>query len=272
MDKIKIRQISQYEILLLENFAPPDWNSNLAQFFSFHYKYNYFYPVVSEIDSKIVGCGCTIKNKTAGWLGNIVVLPEYRCKGIGEKITRHLMNFLDKHSCSIQLLVATKMGEPLYSKLGFKTCSNYFFYKTEKVNQFEISKNIRPIKTKDYKEVKELDRKVSGEERFKFIERFLNTGFVYTYGTSIHAEGFYLPDFGNGLVISRNNQAGLELLQLKLSHSHKKVVIPEANTTARNFLKENSYQEYSVCPRMALSKDVEWEPELIFSRASGYCG
>jgi GNAT superfamily N-acetyltransferase len=270
--KIKIRQISLSEIPQLKDFAPPDWNSDLVQFFSFHFKYDYFYPIVGEVDKKIIGCGCIIRNRTAGWLGNIIVIPEYRRQGIGEQLTKHLMDYLDKFDYTIQLLIATKMGEPLYSKLGFMTSSKYLFYKTDSVNQFEVRESIRMMTVKDYNSVKELDRNVTGEERSNFIERFLLTGYVYTSGSSSEIKGFYLPDFGNGLIIANNNQAGLDLLRFKLSQGHTKVVIPEANITAKNFLTENGFQEYSVCPRMVLGRDVEWKPEFVFSRASGYCG
>lgn len=270
--KIKIRQIRFSEIPQLKDFAPPDWNSDLVQLFSFHFNYDYFYPVVGEVDKKIVGCGCIIRNRTAGWLGNIIVIPEYRRQGIGEQLTKHLMDYLDKLGYANQLLIATKIGEPVYSKLGFKMSLNYLFYKTESVNQFEVSKSIRKMKMEDYQLVKGLDRKVTGEERSNFIERFLLTGYVYTSGNSSEIEGFYLPDFGNGLIIATNNQAGLDLLRFKFSQGHIKVIIPEANGAAKNFLREYGFQEYSICPRMVLGKDVEWKPELIYSRASGYCG
>ena len=181
------------------------------------------------------------------------------------------MQFLEKHGYSIQLLIATKIGEPLYSKLGFKVTSNYHFWKIDETVLFEKSKNIRPLRNEDLKTILKLDKIITGEIRQTFIERFISTGCVCTSDSSKRVEGYYLPDFGNGLIIANNNQSGLELMKFKLSQS-KKIVIPEANITAINYLKYNGFEKYSVCPRMALNGDIEWKPELVFSRASGYCG
>jgi hypothetical protein len=40
----------------------------------------------------------------------------------------------------------------------------------------------------------------------------LNTGFKYKDGI---IKGFYLPDFGKGLIIASSENAGLELLKFK---------------------------------------------------------
>jgi GNAT superfamily N-acetyltransferase len=269
---VNIRRMQYSEIPLLKDFTPADWNSDLVSFFSFHYGYDYFYPIVSEFEKKINGCGCIIKNKTVGWLGNIIVLPEFRHQGIGEKLTSHLIDYLDNENYDVQLLIATKIGEPIYLKLGFKLNSNYLFYKTGNVGKLDLSKNIKEIKLKDYNLVKKLDREITGEDRQNLIEHYLSTGYKYTSKCSPDIEGFYLPNFGNGLIIAINNQAGLELLKLSLIQGHSKVIIPEANISAKNFLIENGFQEYSVCPRMVRGKNIQWKPECIYSRASGYCG
>ena len=69
---LKIRQILKSEIPQLENFPPEDWNLDLPRLFTFHFGHSYFYPVVAEVDNKIVGCGISIKHGSISWLGTII--------------------------------------------------------------------------------------------------------------------------------------------------------------------------------------------------------
>ncbi len=84
-------------------------------------------------------------------------------------------------------------------------------------------------------------------------------------------EGYYVPNFGDGIIAALNKKAGIALLELKL---FKKpfVVIPEKNHAASYFLRKNKFQEYSVASRMVLGKPVNWYPEGIYCRTAGDCG
>jgi GNAT superfamily N-acetyltransferase len=117
---IKIRGLLRPEINLLKNFPPEDWNTDLPALFSYHYDFLYFYPIVAEEEGKLVGCANGIFNNKVGWLGNIIVLPEHRRKGIGLRLTKHLVEYFDEQGCTSKLLVATELGERVYKKLGFE--------------------------------------------------------------------------------------------------------------------------------------------------------
>jgi len=41
---------------------------------------------------------------------------------------------------------------------------------------------------------------------------------------------------------------------------------------ALQFLEKNGYREINTAPRMFLFKEVDWRPEMVFSRGLGYCG
>ena len=84
--------------------------------------------------------------------------------------------------------------------------------------------------------------------------------------------GFYLPDLGGGLVIALDAEAGVALLDYKLSQGTATVVIPSANAVARDLLVQRGFSEYASAPRMVLGPEVAWKAELVFSRGAGYCG
>lgn len=270
--EFKIRELAQTEIPALDGFAPPEWNSDLVEFFSFHSGHDYFYPAAAESDGRIIGCGCVIQNDTAGWLGNIIVIPEYRRLGIGEAITKHLMNYLTENNCRHQILIATQMGEPVYFKLGFKFASNYLFFKKEKHIEIEVSQDIKPLEQRHILSIKKLDESVTGERRSSFIERFYRNAFVHFSPDNNSIDGYYLSELGNGFIAAETEQVGIELLKFKIASGSEKIIIPDANLTAGNFLIENGFAQYLSCPRMVLSNELNWKPRLIFSRGSGYSG
>jgi GNAT superfamily N-acetyltransferase len=269
---LRIRQIEQSEIPQLQNFPPEDWNLDLPWLFSFHFGYPYFYPAVAEVDNKIIGCGIAIVHGTISWLGTIIVLPEYRRRGFGKEITSHLMQYCKDRGCTTQLLTASAMGESVYKKLGFTTSATYVFYKRESIVPIQRISNVREFRQEDVKYIKELDREITGEERFPFLERFLSTGWVYVSERLACINGFYLPDFGSGLIIAKDSEAGLALMKLRFNRGKTTAIVPSLNAIAREYVLSEGFQEYRTAPRMVLGQDVNWNPTMLYNRATGYCG
>jgi ribosomal protein S18 acetylase RimI-like enzyme len=269
---LRIRQILESEIQQLQNFPPKEWNLDLPRLFTFHFHQPYFNPVVAEVDGRIVGCGIGIIHGAIGWLGTIIVVPEYRRQGIGQKITSNLIEYCRSNGCTTQLLTASEMGESIYRKLGFEINATYFFYKKESIVPIQDVANVRELRQEDFLTVKDLDREATGEDRFHFIKRFFSTGWIYTSGTSAGITGFYLPDLGGGLIIARTTDAGLELMKSRLHRGKTSAVVPETNTIAREFLIAEGFLEFRRSPRMVLGNDVQWEPTMMYNRATGYCG
>lgn len=268
---LKIRPLESLEIPSLKAFAPPDWNTDLSSIFFFHFGQPYFHPIAAELDGMLVGCAMGLWNGNAGWLGNIIVLPEYRSYGIGSALTDYLVGFLQAKECTSMILIATKMGEPVYRKLGFETVSQYIFLEREKAPVPARTSGIRPLNPKDTSRLLELDRVITGEDRRPFLSRFL----VGSWGhetPSGELDGFYLPSLKPGPVLAINDEAGKDLLLFKISQGSKIIIVPEENLTALQFLLQNDFKETIRAPRMTLGKDVDWHPEWVYSRGAGYCG
>jgi GNAT superfamily N-acetyltransferase len=273
---LRIRQLLEPEIHQLKNFSPEDWHLDLPRLISFHFGHSYFYPVAAELDNKIVGCGICMIHGSIGWLGTIIVLPEYRKQGIGQNITRTLIEYCRSKGCTSQLLIASEMGEPIYRRLGFEIDASYVFYRRDSIVPIRHISSVRELKQEDFLSIKKLDREMTGEDRFQIIERFLSTGWIYATDTSIDVKGsiagFYLPDLGGGLIIARTTDAGLELMKLRINRGKTTAVVPQTNTVAREFLTSEGFREFRTSPRMILGKTVQWQPAMMYNRATGYCG
>lgn len=269
----KIRPLLKSEIYLLQNFPPESWNLDLPVFVSYHFDYQYFYPIVAEEEDRIVGFGNGILNGSTGWLGNILVPAEFRRKGIGYEITKHLIEYFKRKGCRSQILIASEMGKNIYSRLGFKESSTYLFLKLNmELPEYQKNQYIRRINYNDFDLLKKFDEEISGEQRFHLIKRYFPTGWIYKKEKSNKFQGVFLPDLGGGLIFAKNSEAGLDLIKLKLSLGKFRTVIPSENEVALNFLKSQGFEINSTAPRMVLGKDVKWQPKYIYNRAAGYCG
>jgi len=260
------------EIDQVKDFPPEEWNFDFPEFLSFYYGQSYFYPLVAVLHKKLVGVGYGIVNGIIGWPGNIIVLSEFRRQGIGATLTKTLSELLTEMGCSTQLLIATESGKRVYEKLGFRISSYYSFFKGNHIPTASESRHIRRIQAGDLPRILELDREISGEERSHLIERWHSTGWLHRTPSSPKVNGFYLPDFGGGPIIARDNKAGVELLHFKHARLKTTAVIPIENISAKDFLKTRGFTEYAKAPRMVLGTETSWKPALIFSRAEGYCG
>lgn len=77
---------------------------------------------VAEVDGKLVGFAGVWLVLDEGHITNIAVLEEYRGKGIGEKLTKHLLQYaanLGVHYVTLEVRKSNMSAQSLYHKLGF---------------------------------------------------------------------------------------------------------------------------------------------------------
>lgn len=265
-----IRKIKIEELPLVSNFPPVEWNLNLDFVYGMHFNQSYFYAAAALVDNEIAGTGMAIMNKTIAWLGTIIVKEDYRNKGIGNAITKHLIDMAERQGAETVLLTASDMGKPIYERLGFKTDIHYVLLKPSETNRLSYhSPLISNIEKCDLDEICDLDFSISGEDRRDLLTNNIFDGVKFEDNG---IKGFYLPSFGKGLIIAGDNVSGIELLKYKISAEKSSVCVPETNVHATNYLLSAGYIQFSKIPRMYLGENVEWKPECIFSRGSGYMG
>lgn len=218
----------------------------------------------------MVGIGTTIIHHDVAWLAHIIVHKEHRKKGIGKLITETLVDSLRSKECETIYLLATDLGAPVYEKVGFETETEYLFFKDIKINNgLTVAAGITPYHEKFKEQITTIDKKTSGEERMFHLEDHLQNGFVCLEGGIVN--GFYLPTFGDGLVLATNSSAGLALLKFHL-RSNEKLVFPKNNLAATNYLYEKGYKETVTGKRMRLGKERAVNFKNIYNRIGGNLG
>jgi ribosomal protein S18 acetylase RimI-like enzyme len=269
-ETLEIRKIRKDEISFIKELQPSGWNSDLEKVYNQHYEQDYFYPIIALINTEIVGTGVASVNDSATWLGNIIVKEGRRDKGIGSAITNHLINYSKTKGNGTIILTASELGLPVYKKIGFQHDINYLFFKSDhEIRIDSVSKHISPVVKSDYAKIFELDHSISGERRLNLLTLTLRTGFKYKEDK---IEGFYLPDFGNGHILANSEIAGIELLKYRYSLNTSSICVPETNLAAIDFFKSLGLYQYLKAPRLFLNKNVNWNPQNVYSRGCGYLG
>lgn len=90
-----------------------------------------FQSFVATIDDKIVASvSCQLfaglypfpfkpSFRKYGYIWNVYVESDYRCRGIGSKLTSKAIEYLRTLDCTHAILHASPQGKPVYEKLGF---------------------------------------------------------------------------------------------------------------------------------------------------------
>ena len=215
---LEIKNMKKAEIGGLSPMTPDFWSFDLADFFAEHFGRPYFKPMVAVIEDQVVGTVNGVVNGKAGWLGNVVVRPEYRKQGIGSSLTAAMIDYLRSRGCRTLLLIASEMGEPIYKKLGFKVSTTYKIFEKGMVNDVPIPSSgiIRKIVPEDLPGILELDREICGEDRGLLFRSYPLQGWIYVHLPSNTMSGFYISNLGEGPVLARDSEAGMALLRRKL--------------------------------------------------------
>ena len=172
--------ITETDLEEIAGLQPEGW-TEIKSKFQFYIENDFCFPYKMSIDKRIVGLGCSIIFGKTAWLAHIIVGSNFRNRGIGFQMVTNLLSKLkEKTSVKSVLLMATKLGEPIYVKAGFRVVSEYVQLTREKPwNCVSNSKNVVDYRNGFYLQIIELDTKISGENREPLLKQFFHNSSVY---------------------------------------------------------------------------------------------
>ena len=267
---MKIEDVRESDIEQICRLQPQGW-TDIRPTIEFYVKSSYCRLMKVETQNTIIGIGAHIRFEHTAWLAHIIVNPDYRRQGVGRKITEWLVSDLERSDVQTISLIASDMGRPLYSKLGFREEIKYAYLRNgkEMSESLDVKSDVCPISDTHENQIMYIDRQATGEERTNLLKPFLKDGFVYQIGKEIH--GFFLPSLGEGLIVAQSDVAGTELLKLKCRNCNS-ITLPIITIAGINLLRNIGYSEFQQASRMVLGKNLDFKPQCIFSRIGGNFG
>lgn len=262
-----ITPLTQNDLGAVRLLQPEGWG-DIMPHIEFYLRSSFCYPIKIKTNNSVAGIGAAIILGDTAWLAHIIVHPEERNKGLGQNITRALLDSVHRHGCSTVFLVATKLGERVYQKAGFEIEMEYIFLK-----ELEFTLPMETITTtfnKKYAgDLLALDARVSGEDRCNILMPHIEHAHL-TVDNNI-VTGYYLPSLGEGLIVADTQNAGLTLLHNRLI-LERRTVLPAAQEEVITFLKDQGAKEFLRGTRMRLGKKRTWYADKIYSRIGGNLG
>ena len=85
-----------------------------------------FAVVIDKKTEKTIGMGRVLSDGVSdGYIQDLVILPEYRRKGVGKRLTKSLIDYCKSKGITWIALVSEPNQENFYKKIGFKEMKNY---------------------------------------------------------------------------------------------------------------------------------------------------
>jgi len=267
---MRFEPINCHDLHALGKFQPEGW-SDIVPDIEYYIRSDFCSPVKVSIDDKIVGIGAAIVYDTTAWLAHIIVDPDFRNRGIGHQMVEELLKLIKDNRITTCLLTATELGKSIYTKVGFRTVSEYIYLNREKPwTDYPTSACIAGFQLQYKPQILQMDGEVSGENRESLLSEHLGNSVIYIHDEEV--QGFLIPGLKEGPIIAETREAGLELMKVKYSKVDK-AVLPADNLAGVEFLKQNGFTETATKgTRMILGRDLDWQPQKIFSRIGGNFG
>jgi len=118
-----------------------------------------------------VGITTTAYFDKIGTIGNVIVDPRYRSKGIGAQLVKEAIKYLSKKSVATVALYAYMDTVKFYEKLGFKVDSDFIRLAGQGKESHVDTNTIRGMTQRDLKNAIDFDRVCMGWNREKLLRR-----------------------------------------------------------------------------------------------------
>lgn len=154
--------------------------------------------LVAEINKQRVGICVAISYGKSGFIGELIVLPEARGKGVGASLLNHAVQILRKQGAEAVYLDGVLNAVDLYERNGFRRVTRSWRFSG--VLPGELDQQVRRMRPGDLPQVSALDRACFGADRRFFLNRrfqlFPELSYVMISGDELM--GYILGRMGSG--------------------------------------------------------------------------
>jgi GNAT superfamily N-acetyltransferase len=230
--------------------------------------------VARDDEGRVVATSVATRYRSTGWIGHVFVRADLRGNGLGTRMTMVAQDVLQRAGCERIVLAATKLGRPIYERLGYVVESSYHEMRgTALPKTVELSPG-RPLLPTDRPGLIEMDRQISGSDRAPIVRAFQD--FAWGLVKDGHLTGAVIPVPWGGAAAALLPGAGaletaafVRLIRAVGSTGSEVMVYPtDENHQAIELLTEQGFEELRTVPRMVLGKRSDWMPSAVWNPLS----
>lgn len=127
-------------------------------------------PLVRDSSGRLAGMGLGVAFGTGGFIGNMVVHPEYRRQGLGAAIFEFLLGWFEAKGVEAVQLEATPDGQPLYERYGFSETWESMSGLCMSVPGPDPGAEVHGVQENEWAEVAALVERAYGEPRVPLLK------------------------------------------------------------------------------------------------------
>jgi predicted N-acetyltransferase YhbS len=233
---------------------------------------------VAEDSGRIIGTGIATVHGAIGWVGAIFVDSDRRREGLGERLTRTVIDDLERRRCRTLVLIASEAGRPLYERLGFDIQMRQVWFTAPGLPATTDEDRVRPFEPAMLREVIALDRRATGEDRSTLI-RLLATpdSARIVVGANGAIAGFLIrAPWGGAAVVAPEADDAIRLLDWRRRQAGTDHAvhagIPEGDDHRGKRLLSEGWAAGGAGTRMIRGAPLDWRPNWVWGHYSGAFG
>ena len=222
--------------------------------------------LISEVKGKTIGIGGIFLFKEVCSFGYMGILPEYRGKGVGTEIFNKLFEIGKDLKYQTMILYASKLGEPIYKKFGFRgTFFGTMYTLPTQVPELKVeTKEVNALSIlPDWALI--LDKKAMGFDRSKYLQVRINLGAKILV---IENEGYGLiSNMRLGPLIATNLDAVLRIIKKSIALGANHLIIAEHQFQQKRIYKSIKLTERENEPslKMRYGKPISEQLDLLYA-------
>jgi GNAT superfamily N-acetyltransferase len=231
---------------------------------------------MAEQDGEELGMVVTVNYGDIAWIGNLVVLPDTRGRGIGAGLMQHAIDYLVSTGTKSIRLDGVRLAIPLYRRLGFR--DEYWSLRYTGIAKRHPANSCKPMRREDLNKVSALDLSVFKAPRKEILEYVykLNPELCFTAYDGDQLVGYIMAKHGKDNVkigpwIVKSGYEGCaeELLFSVMNQcvgSKLWVGVPEGNGSSVKILEKEGFDALPSSLRMCYSDcRVAEDVECVYS-------
>jgi len=230
--------------------------------------------LIAEEHGRPVALLTTANFGSTGWIGHLIVLPDYRKIGLGTRMMHKAIEHLQRHGVTTIRLEADPPGMGIYRRLGFEEEYESLRFRLTRSTQPSPA---APLQEKDLADILAFDMKITGEDRGNYL-RILRknsqqalvmrrdhrlTGYLLAMPTS---DGVNLGPF-----LAADRESAAALLHAAPDGTTT-VGLPAENREGVVLLQELGFEPRPSSIRMHLGPRPEQDSTSIYGIANGATG
>lgn len=236
---------------------------------------------LASVGGEAAGMATTARYRRTGWVGELIVSPEFRRRGVGTSLMKRALECLERSGIRTIRLEADPPGIPLYRRLGFVDEYESPRFRLERTPAVQPG-DARRLSSSDWTEVAELDERCFGDQRKRLLpEIMVRARAVYGGPSSGRLAGYLVVQPSAvgarlGPWIAVTPQAAEELLRAALSELETETIVvalPGINASGQELLRRYGFFQTPSSFRMIRGPDCgRGSPENVYAVANGALG